>query len=490
MDKYSSLRDMLTRSIPNINDFHEKLGINNLNWIEDFSGNEGVFTVLIREYENNLKEFDRIIKKFKKENDLDKAAKCERRLRNYTNNKLIEFLARGNILPRYGFPVDTVELEQNTTAGNIDKLRLSRDLQMAIAEYAPSSEIIADGKMYTSRYIKKSNVGSSKQEWHTAYIGKCSDPKCQAINYSITPITSDGVQCSSCGKKLTKVDFNESIEPRNGFVTDRTAKEVPLTKQEKNYRSDDYYIGNTESKTIDKYTFKFNETIVTLESTTNDSLMVKSSNNFYVCPKCGFAYAEDETIPNDNEANKLIRQKAYKINTIKKHDSLFGQYQCDCQELIRYSMHHTFNTDVAKISFDCDTSDYKMMVSTKYAILYAISDELNIERRDIKACLSLKVVDNKKNYSIIIYDAVPGGAGHSRRLITKDGMMLYRIICVALRKMKNCDCKPSCYSCLRSYENQKIHEDLDRNLAAAFLESLIGNVSIVNETENVNLSKN
>ena len=71
------------------------------------------------------------------------------------NNKLIDFLARGNILPRYGFPVDTVELEQNVTASNINKLRLSRDLSVAIAEYAPSSEVIADGKMYTSRYIKK-----------------------------------------------------------------------------------------------------------------------------------------------------------------------------------------------------------------------------------------------------------------------------------------------------------------------------------------------
>lgn len=473
------LKDMLIRSIPNIDDFHNKLGINDFTWIDDFSGPEGVFTVLIREYENNIKEFDNIIKRFKKENDLDKAAKCERKLRNYTSNKLIDFLARGNILPRYGFPVDTVELEQNTTAGNLNKLRLSRDLQMAIAEYAPSSEVIADGKMYTSRYIKKSNIGNNKQEWHTAYIGICSDPNCQAVNYSITPITSEGVKCSSCGKKLSKIDFFESIEPRSGFVTDREAKEVPLSKQEKNYRSDDYYIGNTESKTIDKYRFKFNNTFVTLESTSNDSLMVKSSNYFYVCPKCGFAYAEDETIPNDNEANKLIKQKAHKITTIKRHDSLFGQYSCDCQELIRYSMHHTFYTDVAKISFDCDTSDYKTMISTMYAILYAISDELNIERRDIKACLSLKVVNDKVSYSIIIYDSVPGGAGHSRRLVTSDGKMLYRIINVALRKMGNCNCEPSCYNCLRSYENQKIHDELDRKSAAKFLSELIGKIVIV-----------
>lgn len=480
--KPNRLKDMLLRSIPDVNHLHSRLGIDSFGWIDGFCGEEGVFTTLIREYENNIKEFESLIRQFKKD-DLDKAAKCEKKLSNYKNNKLIDFLARGNILPRYGFPVDTVELEQNTTAGNLNKLRLSRDLSTAIAEYAPSSEVIADGKLYTSRYIKKTNFGKNKKEWYTAYIGVCSNEQCQAVNYSLTPITSEGIKCCSCGKKLSKCDFFESIEPRSGFVTEREAKEVPLSRQEKNYKSDDFYIGNTESKTIDKCIFKFNKTKVTVESTTNDSLMVKSFNHFYVCPKCGFAYAEDETIPGDKEANKLMKQKAHKIITVKQHESLFGQYGCDCHELIRYSMHHTFNTDVAKISFDCDTSDYKTMVSTMYAILYAISDELTIERKDIKACLSPKILNGKLDYSIIIYDAVPGGAGHSRRLVTQDGMMLYRIIQVALRNMESCSCDPSCYNCLRSYENQKTHDQLDRKLAAKFLSDLIGEVSIIETQE-------
>lgn len=485
--KPDRLKDMLVRSIPNIDNLHTRLGIEDFGWIDTFSGKNGVFTSLIREYENNVKEFESLIKQYKEENELDKANKCDIKLHNYQSNKLIDFLARGNILPRYGFPVNTVELEQSTTASNLKKLRLSRDLQRAIAEYAPSSEVVADGKMYTSRYIKKSNVGKNKHEWDTAYIGIC--PQCKAVNYSITPINKNGVKCISCGKRLLSYNFNESIEPRSGFVTERVAKDVPLTKQEKNYRSDDYYIGNTESKTIDKYTFMFNKTIVTLESTTNDSLLVKSSNNFYVCPKCGFAYAEDETIPNDRAANQLIKQKSHEIITSGKHESLFGQYFCDCQRLYRYSMHHTFNTDVAKISFDCDTSDYNTMVSTMYAIIYAISDELNIERKDIKGCLSLKIIDKKKNYSIIIYDAVPGGAGHSRRLVTSDGKMLDRIIKVALAKMKGCNCEPSCYNCLRSYENQKIHDILDRKLAEEFLNKLIGNITFINDLSSVNVDE-
>ncbi len=475
------LRKMLIRSIPDVDYLHARLGINEFGWLDDFCGQEGVFTVLIREYENNVKEFGNLIKKFKREDDLDKAQKCERKLKSYQSNKLIDFLARGNILPRYGFPVDTVELEQNTTATNVKRLRLSRDLQIAIAEYAPSSEIVADGKLYTSRYIKKSNLGNDRHEWHTAYIGVCNNPSCQAVNFSVTPISSEGVKCSSCGKLLTKHDFYESIEPRSGFVTEREAKDVPLTRQEKNYKSDDYYIGNTESKTIESHSFKFNGKTITVESTTNDSLMVKSASSFYVCPKCGYAIAEDERIENDRKGNKDIIQGAHKIVTTEKHESLFGQYSCDCQELVKYSLHHKFNTDVSKISFACDTSDYKTMISTMYALLYAISFDLNIERRDIKGCLTFKSIDHKSSLSIIIYDAVPGGAGHSRRLVTSDGMMLYNIIKSAIRNMENCQCDPSCYNCLRSYENQKIHENLDRKLAANFLNQFIGDVVAIND---------
>jgi len=57
--------------------------------------------------------------------------------------------------------------------------------------------------------------------------------------------------------------------------------------------------------------------------------------------------------------------------------------------------------------------------------------------------------------------------------------MLYRIIKLALENMEACKCEPSCYDCLRSYENQKIHDDLDRKLAIDFLSKLIGKVSVI-----------
>ena len=57
--------------------------------------------------------------------------------------------------------------------------------------------------------------------------------------------------------------------------------------------------------------------------------------------------------------------------------------------------------------------------------------------------------------------------------------MLYAILMSALCNMKQCNCDPSCYNCLRSYENQKIHDQLDRKLAAEFLKQFEGEIKVI-----------
>ena len=467
------LKSMIKKSIPNVNNMYDSIGIENWKWLDNLIGEEGVLTVALREYDNNLIEFSKAIENAKNRNDFNSAANYQRKKDLYSNNKLISFLASNNVLPKYGFPVDTVELEVKTTASNINKLRLSRDLSMAISEYAPSSEVIADGRLYTSRYIKKSVSCDNKKEWHTSYIGQCQNESCKTLIYSKTPIISDFVVCPSCGEKVPKENFNESIEPRDGFATESKSEDVPMTKQEKSYRSDDFYIGDTASKIINKKKYDFNGVEVEVQSTSNDSLLVKTYNSFYVCSECGYAVSEDDVIENDKKATNEMKSKPKELTIKNKHKMSDGLITCTSNILKRYSLHYKFKTDVVKIDFNCDTSDYKTMISVMYAFLYAMCDSLNIERKDVKACLSSKVIDFRKVWSLIIYDAAAGGAGHVRRLVDEDGTILHYIFVEAYKRVSECSCDPSCYNCLRSYENRKIHDDLDRKLAADFLLNLI-----------------
>ena len=131
-----------------------------------------------------------------------------------------------------------------------------------------------------------------------------------------------------------------------------------------------------------------------------------------------------------------------------------------------------------------DAADDKTMVSVMYAILEGLSKELDIERTDIKGCLHRIKWEGSGQpiYSIILYDAVAGGAGHVRRIVTEDGHVFERVLRRAYETVNDCKCDPSCYSCIRNYYNQKIHDKLDRKKAAAFLrQRLVPCVPIQNQ---------
>ena len=462
------LTDLLKNSISGTNHKLRDKYINSYEWLNDFCGEQGAFLKIITEFEQNVEYLKKEYEKAMRSRDEKSATVFNRKLERYQKNDLIDFLVRGNILPKYGFPVDSVELTQNIASQNNKSLNLNRDLAVAIAEYAPSSEIVADGGLYTSRYIRKPIVNKSEMsDFETAYIATC--PDCKNINYSYMPISKeDGKPCAICGKELKSREFYKSIEPRAGFVAEEDVKDVPLSSQERKYKTEAIYIGDPMAFPINKYEFEIENIKLEVESTANDSLVVKSTEFFYVCPKCGYSIANDEI--SRLKEYEDYREGVLRIeNTKNGHKNPFGRGKCANTLLIRYCLHHEFKTDVAKISFGCDTSDQATMLSVMYAMLNSFANELNIERRDIKACLTYKRTNGKMEHKIIIYDAVPGGAGHSRRFATEDGAVLNAVIKRAIKSLETCQCEPSCYRCLRNYENQKIHEILDREKALSFL---------------------
>ena len=131
-----------------------------------------------------------------------------------------------------------------------------------------------------------------------------------------------------------------------------------------------------------------------------------------------------------------------------------------------------------RITFESPSAASKtIMQSVLYALLEGLASEMGIERTDIKGCLFQTVSANKFLFSIILYDAVAGGAGHVRRLVTKDGQAFQQVLKKSLEIVDHCSCDKSCYQCLRNYYNQKIHDQLDRKLAADFLREWIGEMN-------------
>ena len=240
-----------------------------------------------------------------------------------------------------------------------------------------------------------------------------------------------------------------------GFCAEKEDRPVPMHRPEHDYKTDDCYIGDPYRNLIRAKSFSVNGQTVRIESTSNDSLVVIGQTDYRVCPVCG--YAKEQGIP-------------------LQHPNMRG-YTCVNQEGkgTDYLLSHDFKTDVAKITFSTvAAADWDTMCSVLYALLEGLSREMDIERTDIKGCLFSTFSEGMMLYSVVLYDAVAGGAGHVRRLVTENGAAFQRVLRRALSVVEECGCDSSCYHCLRNYYNQKLHDILDRKKAVAFLREWMG----------------
>lgn len=459
--KPERLKNLLLRSIPQ--DTHERLGIEDFGWVEKLCGENGVLEIAVQDFRTTVAAMEKALKDSRRRRDDEEAAKWNRSLRAFRcsaedregrrgmKKSLIEFLVRNNVLPKYGFPVDTVELIPDiASVGQRKSLQLARDLQMAIAEYAPGSQVVADGHMYVSRYIRK--LPQRKQAWETgSYCPKC--PGCGQPNFTKEPVTASGRACVSCHAMIPRRHWLSTLEPRLGFCAEKEVRAVPMRRPERDYRTDDYYIGDTHRNLIRKLAFEVNGQTLLLESTANDSLVVIGQTGYKVCPVCGFA--KEEGIP-------------------LQHKNMRG-YACPNEEGNgrEYRLSHDFKTDVARITFvtpDASLENWDTMISVLFALLEGLSREMGIERSDIKGCLFLTEAEGMRVWSAVLYDAVAGGAGHVRRIVyPEDGSSFQKVLSRAIAVTGQCNCDGSCYQCLRNYYNQKIHDSLNRQKAEAFL---------------------
>ncbi|MFI3249854.1 MAG: DEAD/DEAH box helicase [Eubacteriales bacterium] len=458
------LTELLKQSIPS--SAHQKMGILDGSWIDLLCGDgevKGALQLAVDDFRETVATIETELQKARKAQDDAEAAKWSRILAGYRASKedgknkklLIDFLVRNNVLPKYGFPVDVVELSPPVGMDQKYKdIQLQRDLQMAIADYAPGSQVIADGKMYTSRYLRKLPGRSKETVWEQGYY--CREcPQCKQPNFTKDPLTIEGKPCISCQTVISRNKWKRTIEPRMGFFAEQATKDVPMKRPDRDYKTDDYYIGDPQRNFFSHLAFMVNGMELHMETTTNDSLVVVGQASYYVCSTCG--YTSEAKIKEDHKTSQ-----GYPCSN-KQPNS--GPYQ----------LSHDFKTDVVKLTFLSEKANRdSLMFSVLFAVLEGISRELGVERTDLKGCLFKTKTTVGMIYSLILYDGVPGGAGHVRRLATETGDVLQKVLAHAQRLLQNCECDTSCYQCLRNYYNQKIHDTLDRKGAILFLAPWLG----------------
>lgn len=418
-------------------------------WFDEMDGNDQKMAYFVDYFRSLEKEYENAKQRARNDENYDEAKYYKHQIEALHKEDLISSLSKYCVIPKYGFPVDVVDLEIYKEGKKDNSYDLSRDLRVALSEYAPDSEVIVDKKKYTSKYISIPKAAPFPRHYF------CTCPNCRKINVYVSERTTS--QCNYCGESITAVHSEYFIEPINGFKTGIT-KESTRMKPRRSYSGEVSYLGgglkDDNNLRIGDY--------FTIETSSEDELLVMNKSDFYMCSKCGYA--------------DIVKGKGNNTPQILKKHANYKQYDCSCEDLDRVKLGHRFETDVTRFTIPMlhalENDGYAKALSFMYAFLEGVSNALGIERNDIDGVLEVNT--DLQSFDLLLYDNVPGGAGHVKRLVDKGAII--KSLKAALVKVSQecCDENTSCYNCLRNYYNQMQHNKLRRIYAKTLIESLLG----------------
>lgn len=441
----ADLEKMLKEVVPT--ELHTEIGIEEWRWVDELFSDSGVMTKVGLELRSDLTALTEAKNDAASREDYRKADELKRVITNILSKNLIGFLSQKNALPKYGFPVDVVNMEIRASTQEANNIDLSRDLQIAISEYAPESQVVANGKLWTGRYVKRvRNRELLKYNYYSCKCGYFS----KSLHIENAPYVRG---CPVCGGTIKSGVY---VMPDFGFVAEPKPDEPGPTRPKKTYSSRKHFSGVgaiTEEKN-----FTIGKGVVKLTAKNHGQLTVLNNGKgrgFLLCSYCGYGAID----------------KAPSTHKSPDGRSCTGRFE-------RLSLGYDFETDIIEI----DLTDYfrgmdygeGFWESLMYAIIEGVSAGLEIDRNDIDGTLYIRGAGEK---SLILFDTVPGGAGHVKRLLDETQFKL------ALQKayyiVTGCDCggenkDTSCYSCLRNYYNQYCHEKMKRGYAIKGLERILG----------------
>jgi hypothetical protein len=371
-----------------------------------------------------------------------KAGWAQRRGKTIANEELISFLSRKAVIPKYGFPVDVVELDlQRAASGDNEStsVSLQRDLAIAVAEFAPGAKLVANKKVWISYGLKR----VAEREWDVRRYCKC-----RAHGTFESWSLDDGPLPPRC---CTRMRYGEYVDPLFGFITDGNSPAEPTHRPSRAYTTRPYFLGMDKADVEPVHAGP-----VTVHKAAPGRLLVlcegKKGSGFSICFQCG-AGAERSG-----------------------HRTPLGR-MCDGRPK-RVALGHEFITDVLRITFPDPPASAAFSeregfaYSLAYALLHGAHEILEVPLTDLNATVGSAAA--RSDCEIVLYDNVPGGAGLVARL--EDPAWLRRCMELARDRVQGtCGCEPStsCYGCLRSYANQFIHPSLARGPVQQYLEQLL-----------------
>ncbi|MFK4100420.1 DEAD/DEAH box helicase [Streptomyces sp. NPDC019531] len=369
-----------------------------------------------------------------------------------TKRDLLGVLANRNVLPKYGFPVDTVELRIPQDGGAVaGQLELTRDLSAAVHEYAPGAEIVAGGRLWASAGVYR----LPDRELVSRHYTVCGT--CGRYAEATEPVDPT---CTACGT-VSITAPRRYIEPVYGFVAARGPQRRPGQSPPRRSWYGDVHMSTATADVQDGVTaFTSGHTTAWSAGARGEMVVVSEGPGgagYEICDWCGWGQ------PHARAGNRRAG-----------HPHLLKDTQCT-GPLRVVSLAHRYQTDFLQIHLDPFTAlsaTQERLRSGVYALLEGSATLLEISRDDIDGTVH---TGTDGMPSLLFFDTTPGGAGNVIRI----GERLAPVVEAALARVDACECGPesSCYACLRTFRNERFHELLSRREAVALLDALAGRIT-------------
>ena len=413
------LQNALSRVVPQ--NMHDRVGLRDDAWIARVAGPNSRLALAEMEVCADYTAMEALRRDYFEQGRDNWVGRIGRRMKTIAEERTLNFLSRKAVIPKYGFPVDVVELEVRSTDGRPTGVALQRDLSQAIAEYAPGGKVVANKLEWESCGVK-AVAGKAWPVRHYRYD--------DARNFRQW---NEGDAEGPPGER-------KYLIPEFGFVTPLFKKpSEPQGRARRLYTTRPFFRGfdaQPESKTV---------LSVQVTRAVPGVLVIlcegRNREGFYICRSCG--------------SHMAAPQAGHKSPS----DS-------DCMgTLERFSLGHELHTDVVRLQFPMVHGEWDAH-AVAYAVLLGAADTLEVPDTDLN--VTITGGERPGESAVVLYDNVPGGAGLVAQL--ENERIFGDVLGAATERVQgNCGCDTSCYGCLRSYRNQFAHAQLDRTRALDIL---------------------
>jgi DEAD/DEAH box helicase domain-containing protein len=377
---------------------------------------------------------------------------------------VIEALSDRQFLPSYGFPIGVQKLQVIVPDEKSPKkvreegqFRLERSGLLALGEYVPGSQLLAGGKLVTSRGLLKSWHGASVDSTPglRGHLYRC------ANEHEFYNIMGDSETCPICDAPH-KNSPQDLLLVKHGFVT--AACDPPRRS------TDVERVGKAEPMTI---TFRTGGDVREWPNIggipglgakyreDGELLVVNRGDNgrgFAICLKCGYADSEISGVRGRGGSNLPSKFEEHPPLRDPNPRHRCRQGTAAWVVLRRQILAARQTTDVLLLEFGNSlgvaATDDSLIQTLGFALQRAGCYILELDPREIGVLL-VPAGAQGREWGVVLYDNVPGGAGHVRELVEFDREWIERAEQIMYRDAEHHRrCDSACLECLLSFDAQ------------------------------------